>query len=137
MHRTARPTIDETLMDIARVWSRRSTCPRLSVGAVLARDGRDLSGGYNGSPRGLPHCVHVDDEPCTDSLHAEENALLNAAYHGVSSRGTTLYCTHSPCKACAGRIINAGVVAVVYALPYRSDAGLARLAVAGVLVEKL
>ncbi|GAA1297883.1 cytidine/deoxycytidylate deaminase family protein [Pseudonocardia xinjiangensis] len=107
------------------------------MGAVPARDGRDLSGGYNGSPRGLPHSVHVDDEPCTDSLHAEETALLNAAYHGVSSRGTALYCTHSPCKACTGRIINVAVVAVVYALPYRSDAGLARLAVAGVLVEKL
>ncbi len=126
-----RPTIDQTMLGTAEIWARRSTCSRLSVGAVLARDGRVLSTAYNGPPAGQPHCAHTDDQPCVESVHAEANALLWAARHGVSSLGATLYVTHAPCLGCSGLVINAGIVRVVYRDPYRSSEGLARLASAG------
>jgi dCMP deaminase len=124
------------MLATAAVWAQRSTCSRLAVGAVLARDGRVLSTGYNGAPAGLPHCVHEADEPCSITVHAEANALLFAGRHGASTLDTTMYCTHAPCLACSGLLLNAGVARVVYRNWYRSDAGLERLAAAGVKVEK-
>lgn len=126
-----RPSLDLTLMAVAHVWSTRSTCSRLRVGAVLARDGRQLAQGYNGAPAGLPHCVHVDDEPCTRAVHAEANVIAAAARYGVSVVDATLYITHAPCAGCAGLLINAGLAEVVYSEPYRSQAGLDALHEAG------
>lgn len=120
----------------AELWARRATCSRLSVGAVLARDGRILTTAYNGPPAGQPHCLHEDDEPCTQSVHAEANALLWAARHGVSALGATLYVTHAPCLGCSGLIINSGIEKVVYAQPYRSTDGVARLLDAGLKVHQ-
>jgi dCMP deaminase len=128
-----RPTLAETMLAAAEVFAARSTCSRLHVGAVLARDGRVLSTGYNGAPSGLPHCEHLDDEPCTVSVHAEANALLFAARHGVATEGAHMYCTHAPCLACAGLIVNAGLTVVAYRHTFRSRAGLDLLLAADIL----
>lgn len=130
-----RPSEDEYLLAVARVVATRSTCSRLQVGAVLARDGRILSTGRNGAPAGLPHCSHDDDQPCEQSVHAEVNVIAFAARHGVSTLGAHMFLTHSPCYQCAGVLINAGVAAVTYETPYRNPYGLGRLVQAGVAVE--
>jgi len=115
----------EYFMGVAVAVAARATCPRRSVGAVLVVDGRIVSSGYNGSPRGLPHCdVHgceMVNGHCVSAVHAEANCLLQAAEHGASTRGATLYTTASPCRGCMSLIINAGVKCVVYAEPYQSD----------------
>lgn len=130
-----RPSLDRMLLDVANVVATRSTCSRLHVGAVLARDGRILSTGYNGAPTGVPHCAHVDGQPCAVAVHAEANAVAFAARHGVTVEDATLYATHAPCAGCAGLIVNAGIRAVVYAEPFRSADGLNRLRVAGLDVR--
>lgn len=133
-----RPTLHETMMDTAYAWAARSTCNRLSVGAVLARDGMVLSTGYNGAPRGLPHCQHPSDGPdrCTTAVHAEMNALIQAAYHGQATKDATLYVTHEPCRACSGPIINAGIVEVRFAEHYArcNGEGIKILSKAGIMV---
>lgn len=132
-----RPTEDAMLLDVARVVATRATCGRLHVGAVLAREGRVLSTGYNGAPAGLPHCtLHAVGESCRRAVHAETNAIAFAARHGVPAAGATLYLTHSPCVGCAGLLVNAGVVEVVYDQPYRDPAGIDLLERAGVLVRQ-
>lgn len=131
-----RPSAERTLLDMAVVAATRSTCARLHVGAVLARDGRVLSTGYNGAPAGRPHCAHRDDRPCRTAVHAETNAVAFAARHGVTVEGATLYLTHSPCLGCAGLLINSGVAEVVYLEPYRSDDGIRELTAAGVTVRR-
>lgn len=128
--------MDDVLLDVARVMSRRGTCTRLRVGAVLAVDGRICATGHNGAPSGLPHCSHPTDEPsdvetCQTSVHAEANAVAFAARHGVSIAGATLYCTHTPCVHCAMLLVNAGISAVVCALRYRLSAGVDVLRSAG------
>jgi dCMP deaminase len=123
-------------MDMARVAARRATCNRLSVGAVLVRDGLSVAG-YNGPARGEPECYHTDDLACTEAIHAEVNVLLHAARRGVAALGATIYCTHSPCWFCAGAIINAGIASVVFAEPFRSNIGIGRMHRAGVEVRKL
>lgn len=125
--------MDAVLLDVARTMSRRGTCSRLRVGAVLAVNGRICATGFNGSPHGLPHCDHpitelsIDGTPqvlaCTTAVHAEANAVAFAARHGVPIQGSTLYGTHTPCVHCAMLLINAGIVRVVCATRYRSDAG--------------
>lgn len=128
--------MDAVLLDVARVMSTRGTCTRTRVGAVLAVAGRICSTGHNGAPSGLPHCHHlvgeVYTETCTTAVHAEANAVAFAARHGVSIQGATLYCTHTPCVHCAMLLVNAGIVRVVCATRYRSDAGIKVLQVAGV-----
>ena len=132
-----RPTLDETLMRMARVLAMRATCSRLSVGALVARDTRVISSGYNGVPSGLPHCQHTPNETsCTLAVHAEANAIAFAARAGCATEGATLYCTHSPCAQCSKLIINAGIERVVYATDYR-DSSPARLLAAGVRVDQL
>lgn len=131
-----RPSAERALLDMAVVAATRSTCSRLHVGAVLARDGRVLSTGYNGAPARRPHCVHRDDRPCRAAVHAETNAVAFAARHGVTVEGATLYLTHSPCLGCAGLLINSGVVEVVYLEHYRSDDGIRELTAAGVTVRR-
>jgi dCMP deaminase len=131
-----RPSLDEMYMDMARDASKRATCNRLSVGAILSRDGLSVAG-YNGPARGEPECYHTDDRPCDDSVHAEMNVLLHAARLGLQALGSTVYCTHSPCWHCAGALINAGIAEVVFAEPFRSAAGIGRLRRAGVYVRRL
>lgn len=100
------------------------------------RDNRILSPGYNGTASGLPHCNHSDNKPCHKSVHAEANAIVFAARHGIKTLDSTLYCTHAPCDSCAGLIINAGIKIVKYLNPYRNDNGLYSLTAAGIKVEK-
>ena len=112
-------------MNIARVVSSRSTCDRKFVGAVIVRDKTILSTGYNGSIRGMPHCTEVghmmEDGHCVATLHAETNAIIQAALHGVSTKGSTCYVTHLPCINCTKALINAGISRIVYSVAYRTD----------------
>lgn len=128
-----RPSVESVLMQTAHAFSSRSTCSRLHVGAVLARDSRVIATGYNGAPAGMPHCRHqTAGEPCTTAVHAEANAVAFAARYGIATDGATLYVTDSPCLECAKLLVNAGVVRVVYAEQYRSTAGLELLTECGV-----
>ena len=116
---TTRPPWDEYFLRIAFEVATRATCLRRHVGAVIVRDKRILSTGYNGSPPGQKHCTEVgcllDDGRCIRTLHAEQNALMQAALHGVSTQGATLYATCRPCHVCARMIVAAGIVRVVFA----------------------
>jgi dCMP deaminase len=93
-----RPSWDEYFMGIAFAVAQRSTCDRAHVGAIIVRDKRILTTGYNGAPRGLPHCTEVGhlmiNNHCVRTLHAEQNAIIQAALHGVSVEGGTIYVTH-------------------------------------------
>jgi dCMP deaminase len=116
---------DVVFMRIARDLSALGTCDRMQVGALIVRDGRCVSWGYNGAPPGLPHCSHGEnDEPCTDATHAEANALAFAARQGISTDGGVLYVTLSPCDVCARLTIAAGIERVVYDEEYRDPSGL-------------
>lgn len=120
-----RPSLDEYFMNFAINASTRSTCDRAFVGAVLVIDKHIIATSYNGAPSGLPDCNEVGhwmlDGHCVRAVHAEINAIIQCAIHGVSSVGSTLYCTHSPCVRCAQAIINAGVRRAVYKTEYRPD----------------
>jgi len=144
-----RPDWDEYFMNIADLVATRSTCLRRSVGAVLARDRRLLSTGYNGAPSGLRHCLDIGcfrqqnnipsgerHELCR-GLHAEQNAIIQAALHGVSLRDARLYCTNHPCIICAKMIINAGIASVVIKDHYSDAMAEDILREAGVTVERL
>lgn len=120
-----RPSIDQYMMEFARTAALRGTCPRMRVGAVIATpDGRPLVTGYNGAARGETHCseagcdVRDPQDPCSRAIHAEANALYNAARFGVAVDGMRMWCTHSPCKACAKAVKNAGIRAFTYESAY-------------------
>lgn len=126
-------------MEIAQVVSKRSTCVRRQIGAIVVKDKRILTTGYNGAPSGLPHCIELKcmrdelgiasgtrHELCR-ALHAEQNAIMQAALYGVSTKGSTLYCTHQPCSLCAKAIINSGVKRVVFQGDYPDDFALEML----------
>jgi dCMP deaminase len=129
----ARPSWDEYFMEITRLVVSRSTCLRRQVGAVIVKDKKILATGYNGAPSGLAHCIDrgcLRDELGIPSgerhelcrgLHAEQNAIIQAAYHGVSINGATLYCTNLPCIICTKMLINAGITRVVYEGGYTDD----------------
>lgn len=110
-------------MDIAKQVATRATCDRKHVGAVLVRDRTILSTGYNGSIRGLPHCDEVghmiENNHCVATVHAEANAILQAAKNGVRIDGATLYTTASPCWPCFKLVANSGCVRIVYGEFYR------------------
>jgi dCMP deaminase len=112
-------------MKIAFSVSERSTCDRAFVGCVLVRDKRILTTGFNGSPAGQPHCDEIGhllvDGHCVRTIHAETNAIIQAALHGVSTKGCTCYVTHFPCINCTKALINAGVTRLVYSVAYRID----------------
>ncbi len=125
-----RPDWDTYFMDIAHVVARRGNCRRRQIAAVIVKDKRIISTGYNGTPRGITNCCEggcprcASDAPSGANLgecicaHAEENAIVQAAYHGISLAEGTLYCTMSPCLMCAKMLINAGLKAVVYEEEY-------------------
>jgi len=131
-----RPGWDEYFMEIARTVATRATCPRASVGCVLTRDLRILTTGYNGAPRGVAHCTEVGctvvNEHCQRATHAEANAVVQAALHGVSIQGATAYCTHQPCIHCSKLLISAGVTTIIYATAYLDPIARDLLAEAGV-----
>jgi len=128
---------DQVFMAIAKNLASLGTCNRNYVGAVVIRQGRCITWGYNGAPPGLPHCHHIDDEPCTNATHAEANALAFAARQGISTEGATLYVTISPCDSCSRLLIAAGIETVIYEEEYRDTRGLELLRLAGVRVARL
>ena len=149
MSEAARPSLDEYFMRIALVVSTRSTCLRKKVGAVLVRDKRILATGYNGAPSGMKHCAEVGclreqsgvpsgerHELCR-GVHAEQNAIIQAALHGVSTEGATLYCTHQPCILCTKMLINAKIVRVVFKISYPDTKALEFFVDTGVKVLQL
>jgi dCMP deaminase len=128
-----RKSKDVYFAEIADLVSSRSTCLRNQVGAVIVKESQILSTGYNGAPKGLPHCDEVGcirekmavkpgerHELCR-GLHAEMNAIVQAAYHGVSVRDGILYCTTRPCSICTKMLINAGIVEIVYIEEYEDE----------------
>jgi len=134
-------------MDITMRVATRSTCLRRSVGAIIVRDKRILSTGYNGAPRGMAHCEQIGclreklgipsgqrPELCR-GLHAEQNAIIQAALYGTPIEGSTLYCTTQPCVICAKMLINAGIVRIVYANPYPDEFSRSLLSEAGIDVS--
>lgn len=133
-----RPTRDEMFMEMARLVAQRSTCLRKQVGAMIVKDSRTVSIGYNGPPAGQQHCTEETclGSGCDRSIHAEMNVIAFAAKHGVAIEGATMYCTMSPCVNCAKVIINSGISRLVYGEEYRSSAGLLLLDEA-LLVEKI
>ena len=130
-----RPSWDEYFMEIANTVSKRATCDRGRSGCVVVRDRQILVTGYVGSPKGLPHCdevghqfrrvVHEDgtiSEHCVRTVHAEQNAICQAAKLGISLDGATLYCRMTPCRVCAMLIINCGIKRVVCEKKYHAGA---------------
>lgn len=143
-----RPSWDEYFMEMAHIAKKRSTCTRRQVGAVLVKDRRLLASGYNGAPSGIRHCSEVGclraklnipsgerHELCR-GLHAEQNAIIQAAYHGIQIQGATLYVTHQPCSLCGKMIINAGINRVVFQGEYPDEMAKEMLEEAGVTLEK-
>jgi dCMP deaminase len=142
-----RPDWDNYFMQIATVVATRSTCSRRQVGALLVQNKRILSTGYNGAPSGLSHCLEVGclreklqvpsgerHELCR-GLHAEQNAIIQAAVHGVAIKDAVLYCTHYPCSLCAKMLVNAGVKNLVLATNYPDDLAKELFAEAGIEVK--
>ena len=131
--KNTRPSKDEYFMEMAVLASSRSTCLRRKVGAVLVKEGHVLSTGYNGAPKGLEHCevtgcirdkLNVPSgerhELCR-GVHAEQNAIIQAAYFGVSVDGAKMYITNHPCSVCAKMMLNAGIVEVIYKGDYNDE----------------
>ena len=144
-----RPDWDTYFLDIVALVSKRSTCLRRAVGAGLVRDKRILATGYNGTPSKLQHCLdigclreqlHVPSgerhELCR-GLHAEQNAIIQAALHGVNTKDSTLYCTNHPCVICAKMIINAGITRIVIRDGYSDKLAMDMLKEAGISVETM
>lgn len=136
-------------MDIAVLVAKRSTCTRRAVGAVIVRDKRVLSTGYNGAPSGIAHCIEVGcmrermqvpsgerHELCR-GIHAEQNAIIQAAYHGASIREGALFCTNLPCSICAKMIINAGIRKIYYLSGYKDTMSESLFQEAGVEVTQV
>jgi len=143
-----RPSWDDYFMRITREVAQRSTCLRRQVGAILVKDKHILTTGYNGAPTGLPHCEEVGclrerlgipsgerAELCR-GLHAEQNAIIQAAVHGVQIRGATLYSTTQPCVLCTKMLLNAGVVRIVYQGDYPDELARSLIEEAGIEVVR-
>ncbi|MEJ2472450.1 MAG: cytidine/deoxycytidylate deaminase family protein [Desulfobacterales bacterium] len=141
---TQRPSWDTYFMNITTLVAQRSTCTRRAVGAIIVKDKRILSTGYNGAPTGIRHCLEVGclreslqvpsgerHELCR-GIHAEQNAIIQAAYHGVSVKDALLYCTNQPCAICAKMIINAGIKKIYYQSGYTDALAQEMLTEAGI-----
>jgi dCMP deaminase len=126
MEKVTRPSWDEYFMGITELVAQRSTCLRRQVGAIIVRDKRIITTGYNGAPSRIKHCLDVGclreqmgipsgerHELCR-GLHAEQNAIIQAAIHGVTLQGATIYCTNMPCSICSKMLINAQIVDIYY-----------------------
>jgi dCMP deaminase len=143
-----RPSWNQYFSSITRMVATRSTCLRRHVGAILVKEKRILSTGYNGAPAGLKHCIEVGclreeagipsgtrHELCR-ALHAEQNAIVQSAYHGISIAGSTLYCTNKPCVICSKMLINAGIQRIFYDEGYDDDLADAILDEAGIEIMR-
>jgi len=143
-----RPSWDSYFIQMAQVVAGRSTCLRRQVGAVMVKDKQILSTGYNGSPSGLQHCDEVGclrqslgvpsgerHEICR-AVHAEQNALVQAAKHGVAITGADLYTTHQPCVLCTKLLINAGIKRVIYVYSYPDELAVKMATEAGLNLVK-
>ena len=149
--RYVRPTWDEYFMEVCRAIAKRATCDRGRSGCVIARDNQLLVTGYVGAPRGLPHCddvghqfkkvQHEDgsiSQHCVRTVHAEQNAICQAAKRGISIDGATLYCKMTPCRTCAMLIINCGIKRVIAEKRYHDSAdSIEMFKQAGVILEHL
>ena len=149
--RYVRPTWDEYFMEVCRAIAKRATCDRGRSGCVIARDNQLLVTGYVGAPRGLPHCddvghqfkkvQHEDgsiSQHCVRTVHAEQNAICQAAKRGISIDGATLYCKMTPCRTCAMLIINCGIKRVIAEKRYHDSAdSIEMFKQAGVVLEHL
>lgn len=146
--RVLRPTWDEYFMEIVELIKTRSTCLRRQVGALIVKDKRILATGYNGAPMGCKHCTQVGclrqqlgipsgerHELCR-GIHAEQNAIIQAAYSGVSVKGGTLYVTTQPCILCAKMIVNAGIRKIIFKGDYPDDLAMSILREAEIRVIK-
>jgi len=144
-----RPSFDEYFMKIAKIVATRSTCLRRQVGAVIVKDNHILSTGYNGAPKGFRHCEEVGcireklgvsrgerHELCR-GLHAEQNAIIQAAVFGVSIKGATIYTTHFPCSVCMKMLVNAEIKEIVYLNDYPDDLAKEILKESNIKVRKL
>lgn len=144
-----RPSWETYFMDIAELVAKRSTCLRRAVGSVVVKDKRILSTGYNGAPTGIKHCIETGclreklnvpsgerHELCR-GIHAEQNAIIQAAFHGVSIKGATLFCTNQPCSICAKMIINAGIIKIYYRDGYADSMAQEMFKEAGIEVIKI
>lgn len=149
MEKVIRPSWDEYFMGITELVAQRSTCLRRQVGAILVRDKRIITTGYNGAPARIKHCLDVGclraqlgipsgerHELCR-GLHAEQNAIIQAAIHGVSIRGSTLYCTNMPCSICTKMLINAGIVLIIYKEGYPDSLAADMLDEAGIAPQQI
>ena len=145
----SRPSWGTYFMNITNLVAERSTCTRRAVGAVLVKEKRILSTGYNGAPSGLKHCLEVGSlreqlgiesgkmhELCR-GIHAEQNAIIQAAYHGVSVNGAVIYCTNQPCSICARMIINAGIQKIYYQSGYADPLAKELLGEAGIVLKQI
>ncbi len=144
-----RPSWERYFMDITELVAKRSTCRRRAVGAVIVKNKRILTTGYNGAPSNIRHCIEAGclreemkvasgerHELCR-GIHAEQNAIIQAAFHGVSIRDAALFCTNLPCSICAKMIINAGIKTIYYLSGYADDLSKEMLEEADVDVIKL
>jgi len=147
-----RPSWDEYFIELAQIVRKRSNCLRSPYGAVIVKDFRIISTGYNGTPHGIKNCIDGGCERCARRqkgeietheyqescicIHAEQNAIIQAAYQGSSTRGATMYSTISPCSSCAKMIINAGIVRYVYYKPHHDEDGVKLLKSAGLNIKK-
>ena len=144
-----RPSWDEYFMTIVRDVATRSTCRRRKVGAILVKDKRIIATGYNGGPTGLAHCLEIgclreqlgipsgqQHELCR-GVHAEQNAIIQAARYGVHTDGSVLYCTTQPCVQCTKMLLNAGVTEIVFSEGYPDGLALQLLEESGITVRKL
>jgi dCMP deaminase len=147
--KNSRPSWDDYFMDITRLVAKRTTCLRRAVGAIIVKDKRILATGYNGAPANVRHCLEVGcmretlnvasgqrHELCR-GIHAEQNAIIQAAYHGVSVKGASLYSTTQPCSICAKMIINAGIDTIYYDSGYADDLAQEMLSEAGLTLIQL
>lgn len=143
-----RPSWDEYFMQMAELTAQRSTCLRRQVGAIIVKEKHIIATGYNGAPKGLPHCEELggclrekleipsgEKHELCRALHAEQNAIIQAATLGQSIEGATIYITHQPCIICAKMIINAGISRIVIRRGYPDEMSRGMLREAGLKVE--
>lgn len=139
-----RPSWDEYFATLAQQVSTRTTCTRRAVGAVIVKDNRILATGYNGVPIGMKHCGEVgclreklnvpsgERQEICRGLHAEQNAIIQAARYGIDISGAKIYITTQPCITCAKMLVNAGINEIIYANPYPDELSLGILDEAGI-----
>lgn len=145
----SRPSWDEYFIEMLGIIKKRSTCKRRQVAAIIVKDKRIIATGYNGAPTGLRHCGQVgcireqkgipsgEQHELCRGIHAEQNAIIQSAVHGVSVKDSTIYITHSPCVLCAKMIINAGINRIVYAGNYPDELSFELLREAKIIIDTI